>query len=138
MTKPEKLFLYRNIRDFALFMTACLWLYISIFPPMHTYKEYIMFLGVEREKSYFLYDFSNKFIGLLLATFLMIKNKTVWIRIMIPTLFADCLYEVFDLLYTNDNGLPKGVIIQNLFIVLSFIWSLWKEYKNKTWSQISL
>lgn len=134
----EKLFLWRNTRDITLFCLAIAWLCVSIFPPEYAKTDTFMLFGILRYKGYFLYDFVNKFGALLAGTMLMIPNKTVWIRVMIPALFADFTYEICDLIYTNDEGTIAGLIFQNSAVGLTFLWGLFKEYRDKTWQLISL
>lgn len=121
----------KTVRDISLFGVCVGWLILSTIPSHHITPEHFVLFGVAREKWYFIYDLSNKFGALLTITLCCIPNKTMWTTVLIRPLLTDCLYEFFDLIITNDNGFPAGLIIQNALIVSGFVWSLILVVKNK-------
>lgn len=120
-------------RDVSLFTICVLWLIVGSFPPDIDPDSKFILNGIERQTGQFIYDLYNK-IGCLLGFLIcFIKDRTGWIRIIIFPVFADCSYELLDLIVTDDIAHEKyALIIQNITVGGSFLWGAWQEYKQGT------
>lgn len=119
-----------RLRDIAVLVICGLWLIASMVPLNMPDCE-VSILGIQRNLGYFIYDMVHK-TGILLALwFATTKQDSKAISVAMYALFGDAVFEVFDLIVTDDNGPFFGLLIQNMFIAAGFVYGLYKYNRMK-------
>lgn len=101
---------------------------MGMFPPEINPDSKLLMFSHEADAGDFVYDLYNKMGALLGFSILLFKDRSMWLKVLAYPIFADCMFEVLDLIITNDEASDSySLKLQNTVIIISLLYAIRKE-----------